>query len=86
MGRRAKSGIEDSEGLHALQQELPSLRCLRLNSASDNDGVIDATLLVDDEEDEEDDDQDEDMPPVQEGDEEQGNLEEDQMNWNLQRV
>ena len=84
-------GIEDSEGLHALQQELPSLRCLRLNSASDNDGVIDATLLVDDssddEEDEEDEeDQDEDMPPVQEEDEEQGNLEEDQMNWNLQRV
>jgi hypothetical protein len=82
-------GIEDSEGLHALQQELPSLRCLRLNSASDNDGIIDATLLVDDssdDEEDEEDDQDEDMPPVDEEDEGQGNAEDDQMDLNLQRV
>ena len=41
-------GIDNSDGLHALQQELPSLRCLRLNSASDNDGVVDTANLEDD--------------------------------------
>jgi len=57
-------GIEDSDGLHALQQELPSLRCLRLNSTSDNDGIVDATL-----EDSTSEVDDEDMPLV-EGNEE----------------
>ena len=87
-------GIEDSDGLHVLQSELPSLRCLRLNSTSDNDGVIDATLLVNDSSDDEDDDEedigaDEDMSLVNdEGDEEddaEENLE-DQMDMNIQRL
>ncbi len=32
--------IEDSPRLSSLQSELPSLRCVRLNSASNEDGVI----------------------------------------------
>jgi len=33
-------GIEDSERLDKLQDELPNLKCLRLNRASDEDGVV----------------------------------------------
>ena len=33
--------MEDDPRLDSLQSELPSLRCLRLNSASNEDGVID---------------------------------------------
>lgn len=33
--------MEDSPRLNSLQSELPSLRCLRLNSPSNEDGVID---------------------------------------------
>ena len=43
--------VEDSPGLYSLQNELPSLRCLRLNSALDQDGVIDHVELDEDEDD-----------------------------------
>ena len=33
--------INDSPGLSALHSELPSLRCLRLNSPTNEDGIID---------------------------------------------
>ncbi|KAL7520561.1 hypothetical protein ACHAWX_005281 [Stephanocyclus meneghinianus] len=52
----------DSPGLDSLQSELPSLRCLRLNSAMDEDGIInhsdsdDDADGIDDENDENDED------------------------------
>lgn len=54
--------IEDSPRLTSLQNDLPSLRCLRLNSASNEDGVIDHDIESEEEEEEggyEDDDFDE---------------------------
>ena len=33
-------GIEDGRGLDNLKNGLPSLKCLRLNSASDEDGIV----------------------------------------------
>lgn len=50
---------ESPERLGVLQSELPSLRCLRLNSPSNEDGVIDHNVETEDEE--EDDDGDDDV-------------------------
>ena len=46
-------GIEDSERIDKLQDDLPNLKCLRLNRASDDDGVIltDTSSSADDGED-----------------------------------
>lgn len=44
--------------LEGLQSELPSLRCLRLNSPSNEDGVIDHDVEMEEEEGDEDDDDD----------------------------
>lgn len=45
-------GIEDGSGLDRLQKGLPSLKCLRLNSSSDDDGMVhlDPDQASDDEE------------------------------------
>lgn len=49
----------DSQRLNSLQSELPSLRCLRLNTPFDEDGVIDCSIKSEeDEEDESEDDED----------------------------
>ena len=45
--------MEDNPTLNVLQRELPSLRCLRLNSASDEDGVIDHIDMEDEDDDDE---------------------------------
>lgn len=37
-------GIKDGASIENLQSELPSLKCLRLNSTSDNDGVIETNI------------------------------------------
>lgn len=69
--------MEDSPGLDSLQSELPSLRCVRLNSAANEDGVIDHGIesdeedYIDDEEEEGDsdysDEEDEDDDEEEEG-------------------
>jgi len=46
--------IEDSPSLSSLQSELPYLRCIRLNSHMNEDGVIDQNVESEDEEEEED--------------------------------
>ena len=63
--------MEDDSRLDSLQSELPSLRCLRLNSASNEDGVIDhESEEENDGEGEEDDDEDSDyVEEVQDEDE-----------------
>ena len=63
--------MEDDPRLDSLQSELPSLRCLRLNSASNEDGVIDhESEEENDGEGEEDDDEDSDyVEEVQDEDE-----------------
>jgi len=62
--------MEDSvERLGVLQRELPSLRCLRLNSPSNEDGVIDHNVETEEEEDE-DDDEEEDETYYEEADDE----------------
>jgi len=33
-------GIGDNDGVHSLQNGLPSLKCLRLNTAADDDGMV----------------------------------------------
>jgi len=42
-------GIEDEHVLGNLQNELPNLKCLRLNTASDEDGMVVADDVADDE-------------------------------------
>ena len=58
-------GIEDAESIDALQRGLPSLRCLRLNSTSDDDGILGAPPP---EEEGEDDDDDEEIRALIGGD------------------
>lgn len=61
--------MEDNPRLDSLQSELPSLRCLRLNSASNEDGVIDHES-EEENDGEEDDDEDSDyVEEVQDEDE-----------------
>ena len=61
--------MEDDPRLDSLQSELPSLRCLRLNSASNEDGVIDHES-EEENDGEEDDDEDSDyVEEVQDEDE-----------------
>ena len=61
--------MEDDSRLDSLQSELPSLRCLRLNSASNEDGVIDHES-EEENDGEEDDDEDSDyVEEVQDEDE-----------------
>jgi hypothetical protein len=44
-------GIEDTDRLEKLQDDLPSLKCLRLNRASDQDGVVVTTDISSEESD-----------------------------------
>lgn len=60
-------GVSDGDGLDALQLELPSLRCLRLNRVSDNDGVVE-TSSSDDGEGEEDEGDGDDRMLLEESD------------------
>ena len=60
--------IEDSPRLSSLQSELPSLRCLRLNSASNEDGVIEQDAP--DESEEEDSESDEEIDEYSEEEQE----------------
>ena len=59
------NGIDGSDRLDSLQMGLPSLRCIRLNNASNEDGVIDADVGSDEDDDdvyyEEVDDEEEDQ-------------------------
>jgi len=61
------SDIADSPKLSSLHSELPSLRCLRLNSASNEDGVIEHSNDSDADDEEDDGDGVEDEGEVQEG-------------------
>lgn len=61
------SDIADSPKLRSLHSELPSLRCLRLNSASNEDGVIEHSNDSDADDEEDDGDGVEDEGEVQEG-------------------
>jgi len=65
------------ERLGVLQSELPSLRCLRLNSPSNEDGVIDHNVDTEEEEEEEeeDDEEEEDETYYEEADDEDDELE-----------
>ena len=48
-------GIDDTERLDKLQNDLPNLKCLRLNNASDQDGVVMTDGSSEDEDDDDDD-------------------------------
>jgi len=66
-------GCKDMEGsprLNSLQSELPSLRCLRLNSAANEDGVIDHNIESEEEEEVEEEDDEDDSEYYDEVDEE----------------
>jgi hypothetical protein len=68
--------IRDSPKLSSLQTELPSLRCLRLNSPTNEDGIIDHSEEEDDDDDDDDahddDDDDDDVGVDVDDDEEEG--------------
>ena len=61
--------MEDDSRLDSLQSELPSLRCLRLNSASNEDGVIDHESEEENDEEEDDDEDSDYVEEVQDEDE-----------------